>query len=187
MQGVRRSKKGNSKLLAHIAIVMLIGIVTGTSAYLVLKNSVTNEFVVGEVKGQIVETFDRKNKTKTDVFVKNTGNVPSYIKAAVLVSWKDNDGKILETKPIENVDYSIDFSNSENWMKSKEGYYYYKNALDVGENTDVLIEECTQTKEYDDRTLVVTIATQEIQAEPDKAVKEAWDVNVSNGAIVLKE
>ena len=187
MQGVRRSKKGNSKLLAHIAIVMLIGIVTGTSAYLVLKNSVTNEFVVGEVKGQIIETFDKVNKTKTDVFVKNTGNVPSYIKAAVLVSWKDSDGKILETKPIENVDYSIDFSNSENWMKSKEGYYYYKNALDVGENTDVLIEECTQTKEYDDRTLVVTIATQEIQAEPDKAVKEAWDVNVSNGAIVLKE
>ena len=52
---------------------------------------------------------------------------------------------------------------------------------------DILLEKCTQIKNYEDRVLEVNIATQAIQAEPHQAVIDAWNVDVIDGALVLKE
>lgn len=175
------------KIISHMIMILLIGVVLGTSAYIIIKNSIKNEFDIGKVKSEIIETFNEENKTKNDVYIKNIGNVPSYLRTAIIISWKDKDGKILETKPEENIDYSINFSNSANWIKSSEGYYYYKNILQENTTTDILIEECVQIKNYDDRILDVSIATQAIQAEPADAVMEAWNVDIIDGVLVLKE
>ena len=177
-----------SSLISQAILSIVIGTIIGRStAYLVLKNSVSNEFSIGEIKSEIVETFDKNTKTKSNVYVKNTGDASSYIRASIIISWKDKDGKILDIKPIENVDYTINFSNSTNWIQSNEGYYYYKKALDINEETDPLIDKCIQIREYEDRTLEVSIATQAIQAIPSKAVIEAWNVNIEDGVLDLKE
>ena len=173
-----RHKKYKNNLFTQITIILLFCLVTGTIAYMIKQSSITNEFIMGEVKTRIIENFDSNNKTKKDVNIKNIGNVPAYIRATIVISWKDNEGKVLGEIPEENVDYSIKFSESSNWIKEEDGYYYYKKQIEPNESTEILIEECKQLKEYDNKILEVTIANQAIQAQPTKAMNEAWEKGI---------
>lgn len=183
----KRMKNNNllSKNISIIILIILLTFVAGTSAYLMLKSSINNEFTLGEVNPEIIEEFDAENKVKENVKIKNSGNIPIFVRTAIIIIWKDSNGKILADIPEENVDYSISFSSSTNWIKSEEGYYYYIKPLDVNESTDILIEECTQIQEYDDKVLEVSIITQGIQDKPFQAVEEAWNVNIINNRISL--
>ena len=191
IRGKRYSK--NSKihfktgLFTQITLVLLFCLVAGTVAYLIKQNSIKNQFVMGEVKTDVIESFDANNNIKQDVSIKNIGNVPCYIRATITISWKDKDGNILEGIPKENEDYSIKFSESSNWLKGNDGYYYYKTPVEPDNNTDILIKECEQIKEYGDKILEVSILNQAIQSEPSKAVIETWGVEIDNGTIKLKE
>lgn len=176
-----------NSLFMQISILLLICLVTGSVAYLIKQNSLKNEFLIGEVKTEVMEEFNINNKIKQNVRIKNIGNVPIYIRAKIVISWKDKQGNILEGIPEQNVDYSIKFSKTSNWMKSNDGYYYYKKAIEQNTYTDILIEECKQLKEYEDKILEVSIANQAIQGSPIKAVIEAWDVQVIDEMLVLKE
>lgn len=176
-----------SGLFTQITLVLLFCLVAGTVAYLIKQNSIKNQFVMGEVKTDVIESFDANNNIKQDVSIKNIGNVPSYIRATITISWKDKDGNILEGIPKENEDYSIKFSESSNWLKGNDGYYYYKTPIEPNNSTDILIEECRQIKEYEDRTLEVSIINQAIQSNTSKAVKEAWKIEIVDDTIFLKE
>lgn len=190
-RGKRYSK--NSKLhfktglFTQITLVLVFCLVAGTVAYLIKQNSIKNQFVMGEVKTDVIESFDANNNIKQDVSIKNIGNVPSYIRATITISWKDKDGNILEGIPKESEDYSIKFSESSNWLKGNDGYYYYRTPVEPDNNTDILIKECEQIKEYGDKILEVSILNQAIQSEPSKAVIETWGVEIDNGTIKLKE
>ena len=168
-----------------ISFLLLTTTISGTSAFLKKRKNVSNEFVLGVVNPTIDETLDTTNKVKSDVSINNSGNVPIYVRAAVVINWQDSNGNILVPPPVENTDYTITFSNSTNWLVGDDGYYYYKEILDVDEDTDILIDDCTQLVEYNDKTLLVSIITQGIQAEPADAVEEAWDVDVVNNCIDL--
>lgn len=177
----------SKKMFIQITILLGICVVSATSAYLIIQNSISNEFIVGTVKAEIIENFDKKNKIKEEVCIKNTGNIPAYIRAAIVILWQDTEGRILETKPEKDLDYSIKFSTSENWILGNDGYYYYKRSIDENKCTDILIQECSQLKQYEDRILTVSIAAQAMQAQPNKAVSEAWDIKVVNDKISLEE
>lgn len=191
IRGKRYSKKSKlhfkTGLFTQITLVLVFCVVAGTVAYLIKQNSIKNQFVMGEVKTDVIESFDANNNIKQDVSIKNIGNVPSYIRATITISWKDKDGNILEGIPKENEDYSIKFSESSNWLKGNDGYYYYKTPIEPNNSTDILIEECRQIKEYEDRTLEVSIVNQAIQSNTSKAVKEAWKIDIVDDTIFLKE
>lgn len=176
-----------SGLFTQIIVVLMFCLVTGTVAYLIKQNSVKNEFVLGEVKTDVIEDFDANKNIKENVSIKNIGNVPSYIRATIIILWKDKDGNIIEGVPKESEDYSIKFSESSNWLKGNDGYYYYRTPVEPDNNTDILIKECEQIKEYGDKILEVSILNQAIQSEPSKAVIETWGVEIDNGTIKLKE
>lgn len=182
-----KGKKLGSNIFAQVSIVLLICLVTSSVAYLIKQNSIKNEFVIGEVKTQVVEDFDVSNKVKKNVSIENIGNVPIYIRSKIIISWKDKNQNIIEGIPQENDDYSIRFSESSNWLKGDDGYYYYKTSLEPNHCTDILVEECKQLKEFDDKILEVSIANQAIQTEPTKAVVEAWNIQVVDNLLVLKE
>ena len=183
----KRKLKIKNNIFIQISAVLLICLVTGSVAYLIEQNSLKNNFLIGEVKTEVIENFDKNNKIKQDVKIKNIGNVPIYIRSKIVFSWKDKQGNILEGIPEENIDYSIKFSETSNWMKSNDGYYYYKKVIEQNTSTDILIEECKQLKEYEDKILEVSIANQAIQGNPTKAVTESWKVQVGDGVLVFKE
>ena len=174
-------KKRNVIIIA--SIVLLIAIST-TIAFISRTSTIDNSFTVGTVSNVVEETFE--NGVKEDVSIKNTGNVDSYIRAFILISYKDANDVILTDTPVANTDYSITMSNSTNWLySSTDGFYYYKLPVSPNQNTDILIEECRELQSHNDKILNVDIISESIQATPTSAVTEAWGVSVVNNNISL--
>ena len=175
--------KKKRNLIIILSILLLITVST-TIAFLSKKNNINNDFIVGTVSTQVDETFE--NNIKEDVSIKNTGNVDSYIRAFILISYKDEDGVILTDTPILNTDYSMTISNSTNWIYSNtDGFYYYKLPVEPNNNTDILIDECRELQSHNGKILNVDIITESIQATPADAVEEAWGVSITNNELSL--
>ena len=108
-----------------------------------------------------------------------------YVRAAIVVTWKDASGKVLAEAPSETVDYSL-VLNTTDWFYH-DGFYYYTSALSSG-NTASLIQECKVLTEAPATgyTLSVEIVAQTIQAlgmtddGTEYAVQNAWKVKVND-------
>lgn len=160
-----------SGILLAAVIVLLAGAVGGTWAFLVAQSeSVQNNFTYAHVRCTIDEKFE--NGVKSDVKIQNTGDIPAYIRARIVVTWKDAKGKV-SAVPVKNTDYTIAF-NETDWTQQGD-YWYCKTAVDAGGETPVLIIKCEKKgnapKDYD---LSVEILADAIQSEPASAVTEAW-------------
>lgn len=162
-----------SGILLAAVIVLLAGAVGGTWAFLVAQSEpVQNNFTYAHVRCRIDETFD--GTTKSDVKIQNTGDIPAYIRARIVVTWKDASGNV-SAVPVKNTDYTIAFNENEKDWTQQGDYWYCKTAVDAGEETPVLITKCEKKgnapKDYD---LSVEILADAIQSEPANAVMEAW-------------
>jgi len=165
-----------SGILLAAVIVLLAGAVGGTWAFLVAQSEpVQNNFTYAHVSCTIDEKFD--GTTKSDVKIQNTGDISAYIRARIVVTWKDASGNV-SAVPVKNTDYTIAFNENEKDWTQQGDYWYCKTAVDAGEKTPVLITKCEKKgnapKDYD---LSVEILADAIQSEPANAVKEAWGYN----------
>lgn len=175
-----------SGILLAAVIVLLAGAVGGTWAFLVAQSEpVQNNFTYAHVRCTIDEKFD--GTTKSNVKIQNTGDIPAYIRARIVVTWKDESGNV-SAVPVDIMDYSIHFNRTD-WVQDENNtdYWYCKKAVDAKGFTPVLITDCTKTeiakvpKGYD---LSVEILADAIQSTPASAVTEAWNVTVdANGNI----
>ena len=161
-----------SGILLAAVIVLLAGAVGGTWAFLVAQSEpVQNNFTYAHVRCTIDEKFD--GTTKSDVQIQNTGDISAYIRARIVVTWKDASGNVSSTVPVKNTDYTIAF-NTTDWTQ-QDGYWYCKNAVDAKDFTPVLITKCEKTGAAPDGyDLSVEILADAIQSEPASAVTEAW-------------
>ena len=160
-----------SGILLAAVIVLLAGAVGGTWAFLVAQSEpVQNNFTYAHVSCKIDEKFD--GTTKSDVKIQNTGDIPAYIRARIVVTWKDASGNV-SAVPVKDSDYTMTMGTG--WTKGTDDYWYYKTAVDAGEETPILITKCEKKgnapKDYD---LSVEILADAIQSEPANAVTEAW-------------
>lgn len=201
MKLIRRRihKRRNNKHNIYVLIAVTAGIIGGTVgmtlAFLSYRSGLTNEFSVGEVQAEVQEIFE--NNIKQDVSVKNTGTVPSYIRAAVTISWQDENGNISWGTPAENTDYIMELNlatDGAGWVQGADGYYYYTEPVETQQATDILVKTCREenidSHKQEGKFLVVDIAAQAIQAEPEDAVLEAWnaavtDVNADTGILTV--
>ena len=161
---------------------MIAGVVGGTVAYLVADTDpLTNNFDLAEVSCRVEEEFD--NQIKENVKIQNTGDIPAYIRAKVVVTWKDEDGNVYGQAPIEETDYTIQF-NEGVWKREGDYWYYDEPVAPVTENncyTPVLINRCSSSgTEPEGYHLSVEILAEAIQSEPTKAIQEAWGYTPSN-------
>ena len=171
--GSRVSKTNRPKHFAALLALVLILVCTvgGTVAYLVTHTDpVVNTFTPGEVSCQVEEKFEGNN-VKTEAVVKNTGNVPAYIRVAVVANTIDAQGNItgMETLP-------AGWLNTEDWTKSGD-FYYYKGVVQPGDVTDNLLNADINLE-----GIQVTILASAIQSMPDDAVKEAWKMSYDSSA-----
>ena len=173
----RRLGFGRQVLLLAALVVIAMGVVGGTVAYLVTKTDpVVNTFTPGVVSCKIDETFD--GTTKSNVYVTNTGNTNAYIRAAIIVTWKDAAGNIAATVPAKGTDYTLEL-NETDWVEH-DGYYYYKGSVAPNAQTEKLIKTCTDLRSNGDYTLCVEILADAIQSSPDSAVTQAWGNDALN-------
>ena len=148
-----KTKTPKETLVLLTALFLIFTVTAGsTLAYLVTKTDpVVNTFQPSVMQGDIDEKFN--NITKTDVKVTNTGDVPAYVRAAIIINWVDDKGKVV-TEPVAAGDYDIDLNEGEgkDWIQLSDGYYYYKSVVPAKTNeepgtTTNLINSCSVTSD----------------------------------------
>lgn len=188
----KRKKAYSKKFLLTLMAALLVGTtaVGSSLAFLVDRtDQLTNTFTPSEVKGEIVETFDKE--VKKDVKIKNTGDIPAYVRVTVVPNWVDgvNDERNVAAE-VKESDYAITWNDdASGWFKESDGFYYYSRPVLPGFSTDVLIKECKPLVSKTDASgnqlhFELHVIASLIQAEPSEAVEKAWGVNVDvNGNI----
>lgn len=165
-RGGRRPLK--RAVIVAVAVLAMCG-AGGAVAWFGVQDNVLNTFTRGEIKPSIEETFDGSSTVKQNVFVKNEGTAPAYMRATVSIYWEDKDGNQLWESPVENTDYEIKWGvisedGNPRWIEGKDGYYYWSVPVGANEQTGNLIDKATQPGTIGDKRLVVDISTQALQA-----------------------
>ena len=167
-------------LLVSILLLACIA-VGGTLAFLIAQaGPVVNTFQPSKVATEVEETL--VGNTKTDVKIKNTGDTNAYIRAAVVVTWKDADGNVCGQAPVAGTDYNIVFATDTGWTKSADGFYYYTTPVVSKGETGILITSCSPVadKAPEGYSLDVMILGSGIQSVPTDVVTQVWGSGVSS-------
>lgn len=168
-----------------LTVVLSVTVLGVTLAYVIDKTDpITNTFPTPNIGVDI-----------TGDVIKNTGDIPVYVRAAVVANWVMEDGSILATSPVEGTDYKINF-NTTDWVQGSDGFWYYKtqlgpyasaNELMVKDNAQN-IDKVTQLTTMEGATLSVQIISSAIQATPADAVVNSWSAVTgidSNGNLIV--
>lgn len=138
---MRKFSKKTVALVVSIALLLCIGI-GSTLAYLIAESgTVENKFTPSDVTTQVEESFD--GTTKSNVSVKNTGDIDANIRAAIVVTWQDANGNVYGKTPVAGADYTMELNLENGWSKGEDGFYYWNDPVAPGANTGVLITFCT--------------------------------------------
>ena len=177
---------GGRKAALILSLCLIFALAVGTTVALLVAhtNAVTNTFTAAKSEIKIEEKTD--GGSKSEIYVKNEGTATSYVRVKLVMNWVDGDGKVVSGGSLPNVTLNSDNS----WFLGTDGIYYYKTPVgpkDSGNNTTAnLLQEgspITQPEGAPDGChLEVTVLAESIQAAPDTAVQQSWDVDVgSNG------
>ena len=167
-------------ILALLLAVLVVVSVVATVAYIMTKTpSLDNTFEPARVTCEVVEQFN--GTIKTNVAVKNTGNVSAYMRATIVVNWvSTQDDSVYSQMPIATTDYAILFGSS-NWQLGADGFYYYTMPVAPGETSENLIASLsdlgTAPEGY---RLSVQLIASAVQSTPATAAQELWKVTISD-------
>ena len=173
-------------ILIIVALLLAVSTATGvTLAYITAQTPpVENSFTPVFVSCEVEEDFNQI--TKSNVKIKNTGDINAYIRATFVVSWTNDSGNVLSQKPILGTDYSL-VLGSDKWVLGSDGFYYYTLPVEASKSTEILVSSITMisTNVPSGYSLSVYVAATAIQAEPIKTVTSAWNVQIqSNGTLI---
>ena len=173
-----------SLVLVVSLLALLLVVAGGTLAWLTAQDSVSNTFTPAHVTCDVVEeTFD--GTKKENVTIMNTSDIPVYIRASIIVTWKDFSGNVYGQKPTSS-DYDMQMAKDSGWVLGTDGYYYYTSPVAVGDTTGTLISSCTEVAgkaPAENYRLSVEIIAEAIQSQPDRAIQQAWGVTISGGNV----
>jgi len=202
-QGKRN--KGLFKILGkitafHIAIALILSIaVVGTVAFLIdVAGPIDNQFIPAEITTEVVETLD--GTVKKNVSIKNTGDTTAWIRAAVIVTWQNEDGNVYGKVPKLGTDYemTVNVVDADGWIEGKDGFYYWylpvKSVVEDADNctTGVLIRECRYIANAPNGYFLnVEIIGSGIQSEPSSVYSNQWgsssDIQIHDGKLVRND
>ena len=177
-------------LIAFCVCILACAAVSGSLAWLIsAPGPVVNEFIPGEVTIEVDEKFDAS--TKSDVRIKNTGNVPAYIRVALVPAWVDDEGNIAAKPASLKLDCDITWGEDGNgyeadWFIGSDGFYYCKTVIEPDGSTPILIKSCTVKDgehEYDFELQVIASA---VQSLPTSTVETVWPVVVCTDGTLAK-
>ncbi len=190
-EGKRALRRWPKWLPAAAAVALIATLaVGGTLAWLsAYTQPVKNTFVMGTVPPQVTENFEN-HRVKEDVAVTNTGNIPAYIRVALVCTWQDdNENVVGEPASLDNltIDWGTEGSSGtadnpgNGWIKIGD-YYYYTQPVAAGTTTPNLIDSATvkddpATNGYH---MNLQVIADSIQANPTSVVEEQWGVSVGS-------
>ncbi len=169
-------------LIILACFIALIAVGTSAAYITSITSTVKNEFTPANVSCSVEENFN--GDVKQDVKIRNTGNVPAYIRATVLVNWVSvSDGKVLAELPVEGTDYSIIWG-SRGWIKAADSFWYHKDAVAADSLTENIINSVKPITTKEGYQLSVKILATAIQSDPQSVVVNEWGVTVVDSKII---
>ena len=184
--------KKRKYLMTALLVLCVIAAVGGTVAFMLKKAQKKNTFQVAQVNCEVHEEMDEaehanngnfNGTTKSDICVKNTGNIDEFIRIRLVSYYVDNSGAIVGRA---SSDYPA-LTLKSGWIAGANHTYYYTQPVVANASTTILCEPITlRTKTLVDGTevkQVIEVFAEAIQANPEKAVTEAWGVTVTGGKI----
>lgn len=187
-EGKRALRRWPKWLPAAAAVALIATLaVGGTLAWLsAYTQPVKNTFVMGTVPPQVTENFEN-HQVKEDVAVTNTGNIPAYIRVALVCTWQD-DSRNVVGEPASLDDLTIDWGTEggsetaeapgNGWIKIGD-YYYYTQPVAAGDTTLNLIDSAT-VKTANGYRMNLQVIADSIQANPTSVVQSQWGVSVGS-------
>lgn len=156
-------------LLSVLTIILAVAAIGATLAFIIVQtNPIENTFPPPNLS-IIIEGNN----------IKNDGDVPVYVRAAVVVNWVDGEGAILSEQPTAG-DYTLTIADG--WVQGADGFYYHTAPL-ASQAQETLITKATQNTTKTGYTLRVQVLASAIQTTPTNAVVESWGVAVENGQL----
>ena len=174
--------------LAVLAAVAAVGVTLG---FMFKKAATVNTFTPAAVSCAVHEKVDNEEvnaaaaegDVKSDIRVENTGNIKEFLRLRLVSYFVDENGNVSGSEPSAYPDITL----NDKWIAGAEHTYYYPEPIEPQKLTPALCEPFTLEKRLtqDGKTVyqVVEVFAEAIQAEPNAAAAEAWNVTVSNGII----
>lgn len=142
-----------------VALILLLAIVSVGVTYAYFTNSKTfdNIFTVnGGYNPEIKEEFESPDNwtpgeeiTKRVTVRNNTGNVPIAVRVKYTEEWKSSTGATLSGNLADGTRAAIiNFSNTTQWTKVGEYYYYYQ-TIPAGQTSSSFIDSVTLSTKLD--------------------------------------
>lgn len=175
----------NKKALIIIAFVLVVASLTVaiTIAYNMSRSGVlNNQFTYATVSCEVTQI--QSAQTAEHIKVVNTSDTEVYVRAFFVINYVslEDPNRVFGTMPVEGDDYMIVYGTG--WKQGSDGFFYYTQMLEEGASTDDLIKTLVPILSAPEGyRLNVTAVASAIQAEPYKAVEEAWGVTNNNGII----
>lgn len=164
------------KLTILLAVLLLAGAAAsaGIYAYLSAGDSRVNRFTFGQNIIETEEEFPTPDPRPGDsiekkVRVKNTGDVPCFVRTRILFSNGEAEG--VSTLELNTTDWT---------ERQEDGYHYYKHILPVGKNsadllTAVKIADSAHLEELKDFQIIVYSESVQSEGYEDGQFREAFD------------
>lgn len=175
-------RKTRKRIPALLISLVLLATVTagGALAYLADRSAaVTNTFQPGNVSIEIEE--DKGDHSKSNIRFQNTGTVPVYIRATLVIYWKDNNGNIVPQPVGGSISGGAIQQGWTEWP-ANSGIYYYNGQVAPKNWTSVMLSEIGVT--YPDGYIChIEVHAEAIQADGLGAgsAQEAWANAKANG------
>lgn len=159
-------------LIASVALVCAL-VSAGAVAFLIDNTApVKNAFTPSKVTCEVNETFT--DGVKKDVTIKNTGDIPAYIRVALVTYYVDGNGDV-DGAAAASIPA---FTMGAGWVEYG-GYYYYTKPVAAQASTDTALIDRIAL----DNGQVVEVIASAIQSEPAQAVGEAWRVTIAENSV----
>lgn len=164
-------RKGTA-VVATLALLLCLA-VGGTLAWLsAFTEPVVNTFQPASISTEVEETVS--NREKSEIKVKNTGDIDAYIRVAIVMNWVNGTEIVSGELP------ALPSVLGQNWIKQGD-YYYYTVPVASGRETGVLFSQAIKEENAPDGChLQVTILAEAVQSVPKDAVEEAWGTAIAN-------
>ena len=170
------------KMIAVLSLVLIAGLVAVSDfadAYMrKTTEEVDNTFIPAYVDCVVYEDF--ADNKKTSITVENTGNIDAYIRVRLVSYWIDESGAIV-SKSSE----MPTFTTASDWIPDAGNYTYYytKKVAPDAFTTTLLDSAITLRLSSEGYRQVVEVFAEAIQAEPDEAVTDSWNVTIADDVI----
>ena len=170
--GSRAGRTAKSSALIIALALILVLAVGGTVAYIFTHTGpVINTFTPADAKITVNEEISSNQKTSITV-VNNSTGVPVYIRVKLVSNIQDNHDNVLGAAPLGEISLGKD------WIDGRDGCYYYKNVVAVGDSTSNLLAEGANITLTEGQ--VVEVLAEGIQAMPKQAVIDAWGQTIAD-------